>query len=86
MKSKELVELQKIERKVMNKLNTHKKVEKKLFDTYLEKLDKWVDSESEVKQNGKSRLEATSLKGKSRLEETSLKGKSRLEATSLKGG
>ena len=58
MKSKELVELQKIEKKVMTKLNTHKKVDKKLFDTYLEKLDKWVDRESEVKQKGKSRLEA----------------------------
>ena len=54
MKSKELVELQKIEKKVMTKLNTHKKVDKKLFDTYLEKLDKWVDRESEVKQKGNS--------------------------------
>jgi hypothetical protein len=52
MKSKELKELQKIEKKVMNKLNVNKKVEKKLFDSYLEKLDKWVDSESQVKQNG----------------------------------
>jgi hypothetical protein len=45
MKSKELVELQKLEKKVMQKLNTHKKVDKKLFDTYLEKLDKVVDQE-----------------------------------------
>jgi hypothetical protein len=52
MKSKELVELQKLEKKVIQKLNTHKKVDKKLFDTYLEKLDKWVDQESEVKQKG----------------------------------
>ena len=52
MKSKELVELQKIERKVMKKLNVHKKVEKNLFDNYLEKLDKWVDRESVVKQKG----------------------------------
>ena len=52
MKSKELVELQKLEKKVMQKLNTHKKVDKKLFDTYLEKLDKWVDQESQLKQKG----------------------------------
>jgi hypothetical protein len=52
MKSKELVELQKIEKKVMNKLNVNKKVEKTLFDSYLKKLDKWVDSESQVKQKG----------------------------------
>ena len=59
MKSKELVELQQIEKKVTKKLNTHKKVEKKLFDTYLKKLDKWVDSESELpKQNAKYQLEA----------------------------
>ncbi len=48
MKSKELVELQKLEKKVMQKLNTHKKVNKKLFDTYLEKLDKMVDYESKT--------------------------------------
>ena len=52
MKSKELVELQKLDKKVMQKLNTHKKVDKKLFDTYLEKLDKWVDQESQLKQKG----------------------------------
>lgn len=52
MKSKELVQLQKIEKQVMTKLNTYKKVHKKLFDTYLEKLDKWVDHESQVKQKG----------------------------------
>ena len=48
MKSKDLIELQKIEKKVMKKLSTSKKVEKKLFDIYLEKLNKWVDHKSEM--------------------------------------
>ena len=52
MKSKEFKELQQLEKKVMKKLNTKKKVEKKLFDQYLEKLDKVVTSEIQMNQKG----------------------------------
>lgn len=45
MKSKELIEFNKMEKNIMKKLNSTKKIDKKQLDIYFKKLDEIVDAE-----------------------------------------
>ncbi len=49
MKSKELSEFQKMEKEIMKKLNSSKKIQKSKLDAYFKKLDEIVDAE--IKEN-----------------------------------
>jgi hypothetical protein len=54
MKSKELIEFQKMEKNIVKKLNSRKKIEKNKLDSYFKQLDEIVDIEinKDVKQKG----------------------------------
>lgn len=53
MNPKELTEFHKMEKKMMKKLNTGKKIKKVNFDHYFKKLDEIVDKEISLETNQK---------------------------------